>query len=348
MAWFALIAWAGQSPGTPEPAPPQSIVTLVLPRNGRVTVVPFAAAFDSVVGAAVFTVSSIRSGDQPTVALAPNSEVLLPGSVAVAVTRLTPLVSVTPAGNVIVRPVKLPDPASVVSEPSQVAPSPEPEASLSLRYTSTRLAANAACPAAEPTWPARVSTLPSRDTAVSRGESISRFAAVPAAPLAPSLAATAPSAPRSMPRPPLPRMALPRIAIPLDAAATDTPAPVFDAMVFGSPAAVPPIVLAVAPSTCTPAPVFGRAVVPSEARPTVLPRTTWPAPDDSRMPGPTLPDTTLSSAVTFADCVAPAVVAWAAMPASWLGSAVCPSAPRPIQLPRTVTAAVPLSNTLTP
>ena len=101
-----------------------------------------------------------------------------------------------------------------------------------------------------------------------------RLAALPAVPLAPSLAAIPD---RSMPSWLFERIALPRIEMFHALVATTMPLR-FDAIVFPSPAPVPPMELVLVYDTRMPSAVLARAVVPSAARPIRLPRTTCPVP----------------------------------------------------------------------
>ncbi len=115
----------------------------------------------------------------------------------------------------------------------------------------------------------------------------------------PASLAVGPSLPRSIGRPPLPEIAFPRMTMPVGAEAnTAIPAPALFAIVFPSPAAMPPIVALGGVSVAVvrmPSPLFGIAVRPSALVPIRFAFTTTPVESWIRMPSPAFPDTTLPS-----------------------------------------------------
>ena len=198
---------------------------------------------------------------------------------------------------------------------------------------------NVVCFVALPTCPVTVSVVVPTIDWYSTGVSMPRLATLPAAPFAPSFA---PMPTRSMPRPVFERIALPRIEMPWAVDATRTPMPL-EAIVFASPAPVPPIVLALVDSAAMPAVTFACAVVPLAAVPIRLPRTTCPLPEYSHTPWRPFAPITLSVIVT-----APVVPLHTITPSPLLPSAVLPATSRPMWLPVTVTAALPLAFISTP
>ena len=142
----------------------------------------------------------------------------------------------------------------------------------------------------------------------------------------------------------LPRACVPAGSVPtrlprttLDRPARSIPGPLtVPAITLRSATAVPPIVAAAAASTRMPASELPRTAAPSAVSPNTLPWTRWPVPRYRRSPRWPLLLETLPVKTSGP------VASWR-VPEKRCPRAVVPSDARPIQLPRTVTVAPPLS-----